>query len=55
MRSLGQLGAGPAPSVIGRMVEALGSWEIPLLLSPRCYAVRAGTWLLIDAEKPLGA
>ncbi len=53
MNSLGQLGAVLAPAVIGRMVESLGSWEIPLLLSAGYYVVSAGVWLLIDAEKPL--
>ncbi|MBI1356770.1 MAG: MFS transporter [Acidobacteria bacterium] len=53
MNSLGQVGAVLAPAVIGRLVEAFGSWEIPLLISAGYYVVSAGIWLWIDAEKPL--
>ena len=55
MNSLGQVGAVLAPTVIGRLVEAFGSWEVPLLISAGYYVVSALIWLLIDAEKPLAA
>ena len=55
MNSLGQVGGLLAPAVIGRLVEATGSWELPLLISAGYYVVSAGVWLLIDAEKPVEA
>jgi MFS transporter, ACS family, glucarate transporter len=53
MNSLGQLGAVAAPAVIGRIVEATGSWETPLLISAGYYVLSGLIWLLIDAGKPL--
>jgi MFS family permease len=55
MNSLGQLGAVLAPTVIGRLVESTGSWELPLLISAGYYLVSAAAWLGINAEGPLRA
>jgi cyanate permease len=55
MNSLGQLGAVLAPTVIGRLVESTGSWELPLLISAGYYVISAAAWMGINAERQLRA
>jgi ACS family glucarate transporter-like MFS transporter len=53
MNSLGQVGAVLAPTVIGRLVQSTGSWELPLMISAGYYVVSAAAWFGVNAERPL--
>jgi fucose permease len=53
MNSLGQVGGVIAPIAFGWLVDAYGSWQLPLLIAAGYYVVSALFWLAIDAEKPL--
>jgi nitrate/nitrite transporter NarK len=55
MNSLGQIGGLIAPVLVGWLVQTVGSWQLPLLLSAGYYVVSALLWLAIDPETPLAA
>jgi MFS transporter, ACS family, glucarate transporter len=54
MQSLGQLGAGVAPAVIGYVLTVSGNnWTVTFYLSAAVYALGMVFWAIIDPTKPL--
>jgi cyanate permease len=51
MNTFGNLGGLVGPTVVGLMVDRMGSWTLPLYVTAAMYFAGAVAWLAIDPTK----